>query len=157
MKWIIFLLAIFALSSCNMQRYCSNRFPPTESVDTLTVRDTIIKPVYVEIKLPADTLLLTDTIYLPHPESSPEGFIHTLENEYAVSLCGWEFDRLVHELQMKEAVVSDTVYVELFNDTHYITLDRIHEVKVTPWWVNPLIIILVLIIGVLVVNVVLRR
>jgi hypothetical protein len=117
-----------------MQRYCAKRFPPVESIDTLTITDTVNKPVYVEISLPADTLTLTDTVYLPTPEKPLKSFIDTLRNKYAVSLCGWEVDRLVHELQMREATVSDTVYVELINTTQLITIDKIHEVEVTPWY-----------------------
>ncbi len=94
---IILILIATIFSSCDVQRWCQNRYPPTTSSDTLIITDTVLKPVYVEIKLPADTLVLTDTIYLPTPQKPVETFIHTLESKYAISLCGWELDRLVHD------------------------------------------------------------
>ncbi|MFP4365508.1 MAG: hypothetical protein ACLFQA_00305 [Bacteroidales bacterium] len=128
-----------------MKRVCHKAFPPVESVDTLIKVDTITKPVYVEIELPADTVRLTDTVYIDTTKS----FIDTLQTEFALSLCGWDADKLVHELQMKEAVLGDTVYVDLFNESHTITITKIHEVAVLPWWVVPVIIFLGLIIGLL--------
>ncbi len=136
MKYLILIIGFALLSGCNLQKWCHERYPPVETSDTLIITDTITKPVYVEIKLPADTLVLNDTIYLPAPETMPEGFIHTLKNEYAESLCGWDEGRLIHELRMREANISDTVYVELPQDTIYITVEKIHEVEVTPWWLK---------------------
>jgi hypothetical protein len=135
-----------------MKRACHKAFPPVESRDTLTITDTVTKPVFVEIKLPADTLTLSDTIYLPTPEKPLNRFIDTLQNEYAVSLCGWEYNRLVHELQRKETVFSDTVYVQLPQETTYITVDRVHEVEVTPRWHKWILIFLLLIIGLLILR-----
>ena len=157
MRAYLILLCIALLTSCNMQKYCAKRFPPVESTDTVVVTDTVIKPVYVEISLPADTLILTDTIYLPGGESSLEAFIHTLENEYAVSLCGWELDRLVHELQMKEVVLTDTVFVELPQETIYITTERVHEVRYIPTIYKFSLYFSILVLGLVVVWVVLRR
>ena len=114
-KYLV-IVAIPLMTSCNLKRFCTNRFP----LEVVTVIDTITHPVYVEISLPADTLILTDTIYLPAPENSLEPFIHTLKNEYAISRCGWTDGRLLHELEIIETILTDTVYVELPQETKYV-------------------------------------
>jgi hypothetical protein len=136
MKYLILIIGFALLTGCNMKKYCAKRFPPVETSDTLIITDTITKPVYVEIKLPADTITLSDTIYLPDPQEPLNRFIDTLKNVYAEILCGWDEGRLIHELRMREAIISDTVYVELPQETIYITVEKIHEVEVTPWWLK---------------------
>lgn len=66
---IIILVSIILLDSCSMERYCSRRFPPEVSTDTIQNTVTIIKhdTVYRDTIIPVTIpgAVVTDTVQLP--------------------------------------------------------------------------------------------
>lgn len=64
MRIILFVSLVFLLGSCNMQRWCAERYPPqtetiTEYKDTIIYRDSIIF-----VPIPPDTISQKDTVYI---------------------------------------------------------------------------------------------
>jgi hypothetical protein len=74
MKNLLLIITIFSfITSCNLQRWCTKRYPPISSADTVTMieyrSDTIFRDTVIEIKIPGDTIV--DSILVPC--SVPEG------------------------------------------------------------------------------------
>ena len=125
------LLILLVMPACNVKRWCHNRYPPVETIDTIRVIDTVKIPVPVAVPMPADTIRLVDTIYI---DSALETFVDTLKTEYAESLCGWVNGIMLHELYHRDAIIRDTVTVYLPSETVTITVEKIHEVQYVSRW-----------------------
>jgi len=65
-KLILILFLAFTLSGCTTQKKCNRKFPPTIIVKDSIIEktNTIIRDTTIFVKLPKDTVKLTETIYI---------------------------------------------------------------------------------------------
>jgi hypothetical protein len=103
MKTVLIVLTILSLTSCNMQKYCAERFPSPERV-----RDSIS---YIEKVIYRDTTIYltvageskVDTLYV---ESIFDSAVSQLETSLAYSKAFFFNGKLIHNLRQKDSVLS---------------------------------------------------
>ena len=103
MKTILTVLILALLTSCNMKRYCNEKFPPQEKVkdsinfvEKIVYRDTTIYRL-----LPGEIRI--DTLYIDTTDNSAKS---ELETSLARSSAFYKDGRLIHELRQKDSVLS---------------------------------------------------
>lgn len=129
----LLLISIVLLSGCNMQRWCAQRYPPTVQTDTVLIKSVEMRDTIIYIHVPGDTITLTDTIYIDETLSTPRSH---LTAKFAESFAWVDHGRLRHELYQFDQVLSDTIWnaIQRYSTQEVITVDRVHEVEVVPWW-----------------------
>ena len=103
MKAILILLLVSFFASCNMQKYCSSRFPPTAStndsisfIEKVVYRDTTI---YLTMK--GETVF--DTVYIDTVSNTAQSYLST---DFSKSFAFWDGQRLIHELMQKDSSIA---------------------------------------------------
>ncbi len=121
-----------------MQKWCARNYPPTEKRDTITIHTVEMRDTIIYITLPADTITLTDTIYVTEGESGLETPKSYLFTRFAESYAWVQAGMLRHELYQKEGELADTIRNAIRENStqEIITVDKFHPVEVTPWWLK---------------------
>ena len=126
-KCVIILIALIllVLSSCNMKRYCQDRYPPETITETETVEKTIYRDSIVYIELESDTIFQKDTVI------EVDGLFQSkrlyAETEYCEGWTQVVNGNLLHEiaqkeakieklLQTKEKIITKTVYKQVVKE-----------------------------------------
>lgn len=120
------------LTSCSMQKYCNERYPPalkkdsTKYVEKIIYRDTT---VYVFIQ----GSKIRDTVYLDTVSNTARSFLST---DLAYSFAFWDGGRLIHELAQKDSTLAILLANAIQDNSKEVYVDREFIVKenyLTSW------------------------
>lgn len=102
MKTLIPILFMLLLTSCSMQKYCNERFPPALKKDSIMYVDKIVyRDTTVYVFIQGDTI--RDTVYLDTVSNTARSFLST---DLASSIAYWDGHRLLHELSQKDSTIA---------------------------------------------------
>ncbi|MBS4060159.1 MAG: hypothetical protein KG029_07165 [Bacteroidetes bacterium] len=134
MKAILTVLILALLTSCNMKRYCSKRFPPDvirkdsiSYIEKIVLKDTLI---YVPIPFEAKR----DTNYVDSFGCASS----TLETSFAKSTAVYRDGELIHDLIQKDSLVPALIkggIMEKYTESFAGTLEKSVIIKneLTGW------------------------
>lgn len=101
LKPLAFLL-LLALSSCNLQQYCLDRFPPVQQKDSIVYTTiTKLRDTTIFVMLPAQKII--DTVYLDTTFKTANSYLTT---SLAAATAIWNGHYLMHELRQNDSTLS---------------------------------------------------
>ena len=136
MKYLLLILTVVIFSSCMTQKRCAERFPPQIVKETETITEIVYRDTTVYVQIPADTVKLTDTMYVYLTPEGHQTRLSELHTELSFSTAQVVDGRLRHELFQKETEIERVIRNAIKeNSTHTTTtVDVIHEVPYVTWW-----------------------
>lgn len=142
----VFLFSIFLLvfmSACTTKKKCMRLYPPIESRDSIVIikTNTITKDTTIFIYMPADTVYLSDTIYLDeNGQMASDTMKSALKWSYAAA---WVANnRLYLEHQTKDTIIEQLIE-NAIRESKTDTITRVDKKATTrvpfiPWWAKGL-------------------
>jgi hypothetical protein len=101
MRLLLSVLLVLFLTSCSMQKYCNNRFPPATKDSIRYVEKIVYRDTTVHVYFQGDTI--RDTVYLDTVSNTARSFHSTA---LASSFAFWDGHRLLHELVQKDSTLA---------------------------------------------------
>ena len=136
MKYLLFILVAVLFSSCLTQRRCAEKFPPQIVTETETVKEIVYRDTTIYIHVPADTVYLTDTMYIYVTSQGYQTRLSELHTDLSWSTAQVVDGRLRHEIFQKEMEIERVIKNAIQdNSTNTVTtVVKTHEIPyVTKW------------------------
>lgn len=136
MRLIIFILLVFTASSCSMQKWCAERYPPQVITETKVETEVKWRDTTIYVTLPADTVIQEKEVIV---YKTPEGYqtdVSELTTQFAYSAAQVINGRLTHELHQKEAELEQTIKNAIKEQSTHTVKERVevYEVIVNNFW-----------------------
>lgn len=132
MKWVLIILLF--LSSCNIQKWCYDKYPPIEGYEIETFTDTIIRDSLIYVTIKPDTITQVDTVYIEYNVLNLP--YRRLDTEFAWAETWVKDNQRYFNLYQKDTIVSKLIKDAIRNSTTTVieTRDFVREINILTWW-----------------------